>query len=141
MGIATSESFSEAPGGEPRNLTALLLKSIALRHQIVVLERGAPASLPRFRARGLGFEEPQQKSSHLNRTADNGRSPERSRQFSSLRRSRYGFESDGDRFALFARCEKTAPSVGASEETYPHVGYAVFLSQQLMHLRVRVGIG
>ena len=47
----------------------------------------------------------------------------------------YGFESDGDRFALFAPREKTAPSVGASEETYPHVGYAVFLPQQLMDLR------
>jgi len=39
MGIATSESFSEAPGGEPRTRTALLLESIALRHQIAVLER------------------------------------------------------------------------------------------------------
>ena len=39
MGIATSESFSEAPGSEPRTLAALLLESIALRHQIAVLER------------------------------------------------------------------------------------------------------
>src|SRR5208337_1740759 len=39
MGIATSASFSEAPGSEPRTLTALLLEWIALRHQIAVLER------------------------------------------------------------------------------------------------------
>jgi hypothetical protein len=39
MGDATSESFSEAPGGEPRTRTALLLESIALRHQIAVLQR------------------------------------------------------------------------------------------------------
>jgi hypothetical protein len=39
MGIATSESFSEAPSAEPPTLTALLLESIALRHQIAVLER------------------------------------------------------------------------------------------------------
>src|SRR5689334_22612793 len=34
MEIATSASFSEAPGSEPRTLAALLLESIALRHQI-----------------------------------------------------------------------------------------------------------
>jgi hypothetical protein len=39
VGIATSESFSEAPGDEPRTRTALLLEGIALRHQIAVLER------------------------------------------------------------------------------------------------------
>jgi hypothetical protein len=39
MGTATSASFSEAPGSEPRTLAALRLESIALRHQIVVLER------------------------------------------------------------------------------------------------------
>src|ERR1700731_2445562 len=39
MGTATSASFSEAPGREPRTLAALLLESIALRHQIAVLER------------------------------------------------------------------------------------------------------
>jgi len=39
MGTATSASFSEAPGSEPRTLAALLLESIALRHQIAVLER------------------------------------------------------------------------------------------------------
>ena len=39
MGIAPSESLSEGPGSEPRTLTALLLESIALRHQIAVLER------------------------------------------------------------------------------------------------------
>ena len=37
MGTATSASFSEAPGSEPRTLVALLLESIALRHQIPVL--------------------------------------------------------------------------------------------------------
>ena len=37
MGTATSASFSEAPGSEPRTLAALLLESIALRHQIAVL--------------------------------------------------------------------------------------------------------
>jgi putative transposase len=39
MGTATSASFSEAPGSEARTLAALLLESIALRHQIAVLER------------------------------------------------------------------------------------------------------
>jgi hypothetical protein len=39
MGTATSALFSEAPGSEPRTLAALLLESIALRHQIAVLER------------------------------------------------------------------------------------------------------
>src|SRR5882757_9226553 len=39
MGTATSTTFSEAPGSEPRTLAALLLESIALRHQIAVLER------------------------------------------------------------------------------------------------------
>src|SRR6266404_4301361 len=39
MGTATSASFSEAPGSEPRTLAALLLESIALRHHIAVLER------------------------------------------------------------------------------------------------------
>src|ERR1700752_2595277 len=39
MGTATSASFSEAPGSEPRTLAALLLESIALRHQIAVFER------------------------------------------------------------------------------------------------------
>jgi hypothetical protein len=39
MEIATSASFSEARSGEPRTLTALLLESIALRHQIAVLKR------------------------------------------------------------------------------------------------------
>src|SRR5271167_2930596 len=39
MGIAPSESLSEGPGSEPRTLIALLLESIALRHQIAVLER------------------------------------------------------------------------------------------------------
>jgi len=39
MGTATSASFSEAPGSEPRTLAALLLESIAPRHQIAVLER------------------------------------------------------------------------------------------------------
>jgi DNA-binding NtrC family response regulator len=39
MGIAPNESLSEGPGSEPRTLTALLLESIALRHQIAVLER------------------------------------------------------------------------------------------------------
>jgi hypothetical protein len=39
MGTATSASFSEAPGSEPRTVAALLLESIALRHQIAVLER------------------------------------------------------------------------------------------------------
>src|SRR6267142_4497583 len=39
MGTATSASFSEAPDSEPRTLAALLLESIALRHQIAVLER------------------------------------------------------------------------------------------------------
>jgi hypothetical protein len=39
MGTATSASFLEAPGSEPRTLAALLLESIALRHQIAVLER------------------------------------------------------------------------------------------------------
>jgi putative transposase len=39
MGTATGASFSEAPGSEPRTLAALLLESIALRHQIAVLER------------------------------------------------------------------------------------------------------
>ena len=39
MGTATSASFSEAPGSEPRTLAALLLESIALRLQIAVLER------------------------------------------------------------------------------------------------------
>ena len=34
MGTATSASFSETPGSEPRTLAALLLESIALRHQI-----------------------------------------------------------------------------------------------------------
>jgi len=37
--MPTSESFAEAPNGEPRTLTALLLEWIALRHQIAVLER------------------------------------------------------------------------------------------------------
>jgi len=39
MGTATSASFSEALGSEPRTLATLLLESIALRHQIAVLER------------------------------------------------------------------------------------------------------
>ena len=39
MGTATSASFSKVPGSEPRTLVALLLESIALRHQIAVLER------------------------------------------------------------------------------------------------------
>ena len=39
MGTATSTSFSEAPGSEPRTLAALLLESIAPRRQIAVLER------------------------------------------------------------------------------------------------------
>ena len=39
MGTARSASLSEAPGSEPRALAALLLESIALRHQIAVLER------------------------------------------------------------------------------------------------------
>ena len=39
METATSAPFSEAPGSEPRTLAALLLESIALRHQIAVLER------------------------------------------------------------------------------------------------------
>src|SRR5260370_2109106 len=39
MPTAPSASFSKAPGSEPRTLAALLLESIALRHQIAVLER------------------------------------------------------------------------------------------------------
>src|SRR5260370_31868504 len=39
MATATSASLSKAPGSEPRPLAALLLESIALRHQIAVLER------------------------------------------------------------------------------------------------------
>jgi hypothetical protein len=45
----------------------------------------------------------------------------------SLRRCRCGFESNGDRFALFAEREKAALSIGAFQETYPPVGHAVFL--------------
>ena len=37
--MPTSESFLAARSGEPRTRTALLLESIALRHQIAVLER------------------------------------------------------------------------------------------------------
>jgi len=48
MGIATGESFSEVPGGEPRTRTALPLESIALRHQIAVLQRSG-ARQPCFR--------------------------------------------------------------------------------------------
>jgi hypothetical protein len=39
MGMRTNESFLMARSGEPRTRTALLLESIALRHQIAVLER------------------------------------------------------------------------------------------------------
>ncbi len=39
MGMPTSEPFLIARSGEPRTRTALLLESIALRHQIAVLER------------------------------------------------------------------------------------------------------
>jgi putative transposase len=39
MGVATSAKFLVARSGEPRTRTALLLESIALRHQIAVLER------------------------------------------------------------------------------------------------------
>ncbi len=39
MGAATSGKFLVARSGEPRTRTALLLESIALRHQIAVLER------------------------------------------------------------------------------------------------------
>jgi hypothetical protein len=46
--IATSESFSEALSAEPRTRTALLLESIALRHQIAVLERSGTRR-PSFR--------------------------------------------------------------------------------------------
>jgi hypothetical protein len=39
MGMPTSESSPMARSGEPRTRTSLLLESIALRHQIAVLER------------------------------------------------------------------------------------------------------
>ena len=39
METPTDEPFCDAPGGEPRTHTSLLLESIALRHQIAVLER------------------------------------------------------------------------------------------------------
>src|SRR6202167_2940545 len=39
MGIPTSGASLVVPSGEPRTRTALLLESIALRHQIAVLER------------------------------------------------------------------------------------------------------
>jgi len=39
MGMPTSGASLGAPSGEPRTRTALLLESIALRHQIAVLER------------------------------------------------------------------------------------------------------
>jgi hypothetical protein len=39
MGMPTSGAFLVARSGEPRTRTALLLESIALRHQIAVLER------------------------------------------------------------------------------------------------------
>ena len=45
MGMPTSESFSEAPSGNPRTLTDLLLERIALRHQIAVLERSGTRRL------------------------------------------------------------------------------------------------
>ena len=45
-----------------------------------------------------------------------------------LQRGRCEFESNGYRFALFAR-EKAALSIGACKETYPPVGHAVFLPQ------------
>ena len=39
METPTDEPFCDAPGGEPRTRTSLLIESIALRHQIAVLER------------------------------------------------------------------------------------------------------
>jgi hypothetical protein len=39
MGMPTSESFLVSRSGEPRGRAALLLESVALRHQIAVLER------------------------------------------------------------------------------------------------------
>jgi len=39
MGMPTSEALSVAGNGEPGTRTALLLESIALRHQIAVLQR------------------------------------------------------------------------------------------------------
>src|SRR6202040_3935090 len=39
MRMPTSEALPVAPSSEPRTRTALLLESIALRHQIAVLER------------------------------------------------------------------------------------------------------
>ena len=46
--MATSESFAEAPNGEARTRTALMLEGIALRHQIAVLKRSGTRR-PRFR--------------------------------------------------------------------------------------------
>jgi hypothetical protein len=46
--MATSESFAEAPNGEARTCTALMLEGIALRHQIAVLKRSGTRR-PRFR--------------------------------------------------------------------------------------------
>ncbi|MGA9725758.1 MAG: hypothetical protein WBQ86_25115 [Candidatus Binatus sp.] len=48
MEMPTSPSFSEALGSEPRTLTALLLESIALRHQIAALKRSGTRR-PSFR--------------------------------------------------------------------------------------------
>jgi hypothetical protein len=44
MGMPTSESFLVVRSGEPRTRTALLLESIALRHQIAC--RAQPNSSP-----------------------------------------------------------------------------------------------
>ena len=49
MRMATSESIAEAPNGEARTRTALMLKGIALRHQIAVLKRSGTRR-PRFRS-------------------------------------------------------------------------------------------
>src|SRR5208337_2576081 len=46
-----------------------------------------------------------------------------------LRRSHYRFQSDGNRFALFAEREKPALSISALQKAYPPVGHAVFLPQ------------
>ena len=54
MGMPTSESFLAARNGEPRTRTALLLESIALRHQIAVLERSRTRR-PCFRLWGRLF--------------------------------------------------------------------------------------
>jgi len=51
MGMPTSESFLVARSGEPRSRTTLLLKSIAVRHQIAELESsgvGRVVSIPQF---------------------------------------------------------------------------------------------